>query len=163
MALGHTTPESEERKIVIREVNRKKKRGWPDYRTVFAGTVEYEVETEEQEEPDTVYVSYGFKEKYGRRRRHITVYKKKSQPLAKFLGTDRYSVSGRVMWTLRHNDGSALVRDLKNLPEDYQNLEPVRYRRHIQGTGAPYCWGILVNESPQELIELGLAREAAQV
>lgn len=108
-----------------------------------------------------MYVNYGFAEKYGRRRRHITVYKKKSQPLAKFIGTDRYSISGRVMWTLRHNDGRALIRDLSNLPDDYDDYEPVRYRRHIQGSGAPYCWGVVVKEHPKKLIELGLTRESA--
>ncbi|MFA7478885.1 MAG: hypothetical protein WC314_00175 [Vulcanimicrobiota bacterium] len=147
--------------IVIREVDRKRMRGWPEYRTVFAGTVTYEVETEGEEEPATVYVKYEFKEKYGRKRRHITVYKKKSEPLASFLGTDRYSISGRVMYPLRENEGRALIRDLKDLPPDYRDYEPVRYRRHIEGSGAPYCWGLLIKENPEELIELGLAREAA--
>lgn len=65
------------------------------------------------------------------------------------------------MWTLRHNEGRALIRDLKNLPEDYDAYDPVRYRRHIKGSGAPYCWGVLVQERPEDLIELGLTREAA--
>lgn len=108
-----------------------------------------------------MYVDYGFSQKYGRRRRHITVYKKKSQPLAKFVGTDRWSISRRVMWGLRHNEGRALIRDLRNLPDEYDEFKPVRYRKHIKGKGAPYCWGIAVKENPRRLIKLGLTREAA--
>ena len=67
------------------------------------------------------------------------------------------------MWTLRHNEGRALIRDLKNLPDEYDEYEPVRYRKHIQGSGAPYLWGVVVRERPEKLIELGLTREAASV
>lgn len=147
--------------IVIKEIERKRKRGWPEERTTFAGTVTYQVETAESEAPTTVYVDYNFIEKYGRRRRHITVFRKKSQPLASLVGTDRYSISGEVVWTMRHNDGSALVRDLRRLPEGYEGFEPVRFRSHVQGTGAPYCWGLKLKENPSKLIELGLTREAA--
>lgn len=119
------------------------------------------METPEEEEPSTVYVKYGFQEKYGRKRRQITVYKKKSKPLAKFIGTDTWSVSGRVVWPLRHNEGRALVRDLRNAPEDYEEFQTVRYRNYIDGNGAPYCWGILLREKPEKLIEVGLTREAA--
>ena len=147
--------------IVIKEIERKKKRGWPEERTTFAGLVEYQVDTEGEEGPSTVYVDYNFKEKYGRRRRHITVFRKRSQPLARFVGTDRYSISGEVVWTMRQNDGSSLVRDLRELPEGYEEFEPVRFRTHVQGSGAPYCWGVKLKENPTALIELGLTREAA--
>ncbi len=121
------------------------------------------METEEQDEPDTVFVDYSFEEKYGRRRRYITVYKKKSKPLARFIGTDKYSVSGRVAWTFRHNEGSSLVRDLNNLPDEYSEYKPVRFRKLVNGSGAPFCWAVAMRENPEKLIEVGLAREAAKL
>lgn len=144
--------------MVIEEVNRVSDTQWPNERTAFKGVIEYEVTPEDSEEPLKMYIDYDFKDEYDRRRRHITVYQKKSKPLARFVGADHWSVSGNVVWRMRQDEGRALIRDLKDKPEAYEGYEPVRFRRLVTGTGAPACWGIAVREHPVPLIEIALTR-----
>lgn len=121
--------------------------------------VEYEVVRDEESDPETVYIDYSFEEKYGRRRRYVTVYKQKSKPLARFIGTDNWSQNRNLIWPLKQNGGRSLVRDLKERPEGYEEFNPVRFRRFIKGTGASACWGIRTKEEPSRLIHIGLCRE----
>lgn len=146
--------------ILIAEKKRKRDKNWPGEMTSFKGTVEYEVREEKKDEPTSVFIDYDFEEKYGRRRRSVTVYRKKSEPLAKLVGTDHWSVTRNLAWKLQHNSSKSLVRDLRNLPEEYQGLEPVRFRRLVHGSGASACWSIKVPEEPEQLIALGLMRES---
>ena len=127
--------------------------------TTFKGTVEYEVAEDEGSEPERVFIDFDFEEKYGRRRRFVTVYRQKSKPLAKLVGTDRWSINRNLVWKLKHNGGKALVRDLREKPEGYAHFKPIRFRRVVNGSGASACWGIRVKEEPERLIELGLTRE----
>lgn len=132
---------------------------WPPQLTTFKGVVEYEVTREDEEDPETVYIDYNFEEKYGRRRRYVTVYKKKSKPLARFVGTDNWSRNRNLIWPLKHNGGRALVRDLREKPEGYEDFRAVRFRKFVKGSGASACWGIRAKEDPKRLIKIGLRRE----
>lgn len=127
----------------------------------FKGIIEYAVSEPESEEKDKIFIDYDFKEEYGRRRRHITVYKKKSKPLAQFVGTDKWSTNQNVAWRMRHSEGRALVRDLKNRPGDFQQYKPVRFRRLVNGSGASACWSIATKERADRLINISLTRESA--
>lgn len=122
--------------------------------------IEYKVTTDENG-PEKIFIDYNFEEKYGRRRRMVTVYRQKSKPLAKFVGTDRWGVSRNVIWKLRHNDGKSLVRDLSNKPEGYEQYKAVRFRQVVNGSGASACWGIKTKETARDLIKIGLTREEA--
>jgi hypothetical protein len=145
--------------IIIEEVKRIPDKDWPVGRTAFKGVVEYSVAEDEDSEPERIFIDYNFEEKYGRRRRFVTVYRKKSKPLAKFIGTDRWSSNRNVIWKLKHNEGKALVRDLQNMPDGYEQFTPVRFRRVVNGPGASACWGVRTKEAPRSLIQIGLLRE----
>lgn len=145
--------------ILIEEVDRKADKNWPGHMTTFKGTIEYAVKSDEGDDPSKVYIDYDFEEKYGRRRRSVTVYRKKSDPLAKLIGTDRWSVTKSLVWKLQHHGSKALVRDLRDKPEGYEQYDPIRFQHLVQGSGASACWGFKVPEDPARLIELGLIRE----
>jgi len=145
--------------IIIEEVKRTPDKDWPPGRTAFKGIIEYKVAEDEESEPEKIFIDYDFEEKYGRRRRFISVYRKKSKPLARFIGTDRWSSNRNVIWKLKHNEGRALVRDLNNFPEGYEDFEPVRFRRFVKGPGASACWGVRTKEIASSLIKIGLIRE----
>ena len=146
--------------IVIEEIKRKPDESWPVGRTAFKGVIEYKVIPEEGCDPEKLFIDYDFADKYGRTRRMVTVYRKKSRPLAKFIGTDRWGTNRNLIWKLRHNEGNGLVRDLRNKPEGYEGFTPVRFRRVVNGPGASACWGIETKESARELIRIGLTRES---
>lgn len=148
--------------IIIEEIQRKPDQDWPRGHTTFKGLIEYNVAETEDDEPETVFIDFNFEEKYGRRRRFVTVYKKKSKPLAKFIGTDNWNINRNVVWKLKHNDGQSLVRDLRERPEGYERFKPIRFRRVVKGSGASACWGIRTKESPRRMIEIGLTRELAK-
>lgn len=146
--------------ITIKEIKRKPDTNWPVGLTAFKGVIEYKVVPDESDEPEKIFIDYNFEEKYGRRRRSVTVYKKKSKPMAKFIGTDHWGSTRNLIWKLRHNEGKGLVRDLKNRPEGYEDFKPVRFRRVVQGPGASACWGIRTKENARDLIKIGLTRES---
>ena len=146
--------------IVIEEVKRKPDKSWPVGRSAFKGVIEYKVVPEEGCDPEKLFIDYDFADKYGRTRRMVTVYRKKSRPLAKFIGTDRWGTNRNLIWKLRHNEGNGLVRDLRNKPEGYEGFTPVRFRRVVNGPGASACWGIETKESARDLIRIGLTRES---
>ncbi len=77
------------------------------------------------------------------------------------MGTDKWSTTKNVAWRMRHSEGRALVRDLKNRPGDFQQYKPVRFRGLVNGTGASACWSIATKEAPDRLIGISLTRESA--
>lgn len=149
--------------IIIQEKERKIDRDWSEDRPVFKGLTVYEVEPDAESglEPGPITIKYSFQNKYGRRRRYITVYRQKSKPLAEFIGTDQWSTDMTVVWKLRQSDGKGLVRDLRDVPDGYEEFDTVRFREEVTGSGASACWGIKVTEDPEKLIAVGLARELA--
>lgn len=148
--------------ITIEEIKRKPDKDWPAGKTTFKGIIEYEVTPDGEEEAEKVFIDYDFADKYGRRRRLVTVYKKKSKPLARFIGTDGWGATRELVWKLRHNDGNGLVRDLRDRPDGYEAFDPVRFRSFVTGPGASACWGIRAKENARDLIRIGLTRESLQ-
>ncbi len=151
----------EERLIVIEEKERRLDTDWSFDRPVFKGLTVYEVKSDGDQkiEEGPITIKYGFQEKYGRKRRYITVYRQKSKPLAEFIGTDQWSTDQTVIWKLCQQDGKGLVRDLRDVPAAYGEFETVRFRSYVSGAGASACWGIAVTEEPENLIAVGLVRE----
>lgn len=144
--------------MFITEVERRVDEDWPVECSAFKGTIEYEVIPEGEEEPEQFFIDYDFKDEYDRRRRFITVYQKKTKPLARFVGSDYWSHSGNVLWAARQEGGRALIRDLNNLSDDMEDFRTVRFKSLVTGTRAPSCWSLVMREHAPSLLKVALAR-----
>ena len=133
---------------------------WP------AGTEEYETLLEVQASglsnigPLDLYIAYGYRQTFGRKRRRILVFRNEANVLAEFVGIDDWTQSKKVVSFLRRDGSKKYLRENDPVPSRYNQFNITELDAIITGPYSPRCFVALVDEEDvAALVAVAIARE----
>jgi len=136
---------------------------WPTGIEEYSPCIEVEVSFSESLHPQRFYVSYGFREAFGKLRRRILVFRNEADVLAEFVGIDDWEQSQRVATFLRRTGTKKYLRLADPIPPHYTQLNVVESTSVITGPYAPRCFAALVDEKDiATIVAIAIAREQGE-
>ncbi|MBI2939095.1 MAG: hypothetical protein HYY04_01550, partial [Chloroflexi bacterium] len=136
---------------------------WPNGPEVYDRIEEVAVQDDDGGRPRQLFLAFGFRTVYGRRRRRILVFQNQVYVLAEFVGADDWDRTQQVASRLRRESSRKYLRPDDPVPPPYCSLDLRKAASVFSGPWAPGGIVAVADESDRvSLVGIALVRERVQ-